>query len=400
MAAELLLRMPHARIQPTVVTYNAMISTCALAACWEQAVGWFAKLQTAALEPTVVTYNSLSNACGAGKMWVKALSLWRQMRSEGIQPTAVTISSLGQHLRTKGALRLLSLCRDVEVQPDLVLCNTLLGACERMLRWQQALLVLQEMPSRSSIWPDEVSYNTTINALELSNSWPLAVSLLQQLRLQLLQPSIVTYNTTMGTCEKSGSWERTLSLWQELHQDGLIPSQVTGDIIVTACGSSGKWMAALGLAASRPLGLAGLAAAWRCCESAHVPPRLQAALRRKVTASLGHGSVWRNSTIAELLQATVLGRRFLWKVCRDPARVEDTVVPGAAARGAVPAPALPELPGDSKKVNEALPGLLPLEPTVGVLPVVFELVLQGPSWSATLGPAIAWASVSDKARRT
>ena len=29
-------------------------------------------------------------------------------------------------------------------RPDLVLCNTLLGACERMLRWQQALLVLQD----------------------------------------------------------------------------------------------------------------------------------------------------------------------------------------------------------------------------------------------------------------
>ena len=56
-------------------------------------------------------------------------------------------------------------------------------------------------------------------------------------------------------------------------------------------------------------------------------------------------------------------------------------------------------------IPASIPGLLPLEPTVGVLPVapwlvapldsqirrveteVFELVLQGPSWSATLGPA-------------
>ena len=69
------------------------------------------------------------------------------------------------------------------------------------------------------------------------------------------------------------------------------------------------------------------------------------------------------------VSSQVLGWRFLWKVCRDPARVEDTVVPGAAARGAVPAPALPALPGDSKKVNEALPGpeLWSMERHLGVI---------------------------------
>ncbi|CAL1150260.1 unnamed protein product [Cladocopium goreaui] len=145
-----------------------------------------------------------------------------------------------------GSLRLLSLCEEAAVRPDLVLCNIFLDNCQRQLLWQRAMWLLEEMPSKLNIQPDEVSYNSAINALELSKkSWPLAVQLLQKMRTaSSLKPSIISYNCTMAATEKSSMWERTLSLWESLHEDGLVPSKagpidVTGDVVLLGIQASG-----------------------------------------------------------------------------------------------------------------------------------------------------------------
>ncbi|CAK9031852.1 unnamed protein product [Durusdinium trenchii] len=258
-ATELFHQLPVRRLRPTVVTYNAMINACSRR--WEEAIWWFSALEKRGEErkeerpqPSVISYNSLMTVLGTNSLWVQALSVWQQMMREGLQPSVMTISTLGRHLRGPGALRLLSLCNEADVRPDLILCNTVLENCQRMLRWQQALAVLQEMPWKIGITPDEVSYNTAVNALELSDAWSTAVQLLRQMRCEDLQPSTVTYNSTMGALKKSLLWQRTMSLWQELAEDGHRLSEVTGDIAVTALSCSHRWAAAVALVDSQWLG--------------------------------------------------------------------------------------------------------------------------------------------------
>eukprot|EP00435_Cladocopium_sp_Y103_P054214 s179_g17.t1 len=414
LAAELFRQMPTVRIEPTVVTYNALINACTTAKCWQQALGWFSALadSRALRQPTVITYNSLINALNVGSRWPEALLAWQKMQDEGLQPTAATISSLCR--QGQGSLRLLSLCEEAGVRPDLVLCNILLDNCQRQLLWQRAIWLLEEMPSKLKIPPDEVSYNSAINALELSKkSWPLAVQLLQKMRASSLKPSIITYNCTMAATEKSSVWERTLSLWDSLHEDGIVPSKapgkrVTGDVILTALSSSSKWLA-MEFVETRPsvLAPAGLAAAWSSCEENHhfaASQRLQEMLRRKVEI----GRVWHHSSFSILLQGTALWWCFLWKLFRLldsagppalPLELQEAVLPSAAARLWSERPmrlslchlAWHEMTGAVS---------LPAAPTLGLLPVAFDVVLDAPSFgSMTLGPVVVWASVSDKMRR-
>eukprot|EP00913_Durusdinium_trenchii_P027710 g25984.t1 len=344
-----------------------MINACSRR--WEEAIWWFSALEKRGEErkeerpqPSVISYNSLMTVLGTNSLWVQALSVWQQMMREGLQPSVMTISTLGRHLRgpgeqgvwwesdstplslgrsQEGALRLLSLCNEADVRPDLILCNTVLENCQRMLRWQQALAVLQEMPWKIGITPDEVSYNTAVNALELSDAWSTAVQLLRQMRCEDLQPSTVTYNSTMGALKKSLLWQRrsarkgcaercakrrslkrasrTMSLWQELAEDGHRLSEVTGDIAVTALSCSHRWAAAVALVDSQPVGAAGLASAWHSCEAFHERRALrhvQQQLRSKVNTQHGEAlmKVWRHHEIAVLLQGTVLWWRFLWKL--------------------------------------------------------------------------------------
>ncbi|CAK9072589.1 Pentatricopeptide repeat-containing protein At1g09900, partial [Durusdinium trenchii] len=390
------------RLRPTVVTYNAMINACSRR--WEEAIWWFSALEKRGEErkeerpqPSVISYNSLMTVLGTNSLWVQALSVWQQMMREGLQPSVMTISTLGRHLRGPGALRLLSLCNEADVRPDLILCNTVLENCQRMLRWQQALAVLQEMPWKIGITPDEVSYNTAVNALELSDAWSTAVQLLRQMRCEDLQPSTVTYNSTMGALKKSLLWQRTMSLWQELAEDGHRLSEVTGDIAVTALSCSHRWAAAVALVDSQPVGAAGLASAWHSCEAFHERRALrhvQQQLRSKVNTQHGEAlmKVWRHHEIAVLLQGTVLWWRFLWKLHmlhmgKAHPDLKDVIVPSAAAR-------LWEMPKREAMAPLVWHGMrgatLPLEPFVGLLPVACEICLRG---RGTRGVSISWGPV-------
>lgn len=294
------------------------------------------------------------------------------------------------------------------MRPDLVLCNIFLDNCQRQLLWQRAMWLLEEMPSKLNIQPDEVSYNSAINALELSKkSWPLAVQLLQKMRTaSSLKPSIISYNCTMAATEKSSMWERTLSLWESLHEDGLVPSKVTGDVVLNALSSTSKCL--VFVETSSVAGAAGLAAAWSSCEENHdlaASHRLQKMLRRKVEI----GRVWHHSSLSSsALQGTALWWHFLWKLFRVldsagppalPLELQEAVLPSAAARLS-----------SSKPVRLSLCHLawqemtgaisLPAAPTLGLLPVALDVVLDAPSFGCmTWGPVVVWASVSEKIRR-
>ena len=70
--------MHQAKLQPDLITYNALIRACKRD--WTRAMAFFEDLKAEGLEPDVVTYNTLIGACRKEGRWSDALQLYSDMQ--------------------------------------------------------------------------------------------------------------------------------------------------------------------------------------------------------------------------------------------------------------------------------------------------------------------------------
>jgi pentatricopeptide repeat domain-containing protein 1 len=86
--------MKAAGVQPTVITYSAVISACEKGAQWQRAVEVFEEMETARVKPDDITYNALISACEKGAQWERAVEVFEEMKAAGVQPTDYTSNPL------------------------------------------------------------------------------------------------------------------------------------------------------------------------------------------------------------------------------------------------------------------------------------------------------------------
>jgi pentatricopeptide repeat domain-containing protein 1 len=86
--------MRAAGVQPTVITYNALISAYEKGAQWERAKAAFEEMKAVGVQPTVITYSALISAYGKGAQWERARATFEEMRAVGVQPDRPTYNPL------------------------------------------------------------------------------------------------------------------------------------------------------------------------------------------------------------------------------------------------------------------------------------------------------------------
>jgi pentatricopeptide repeat domain-containing protein 1 len=86
--------MNAAGVQPTVITYSALISACEKGAQWQRAVEVFEEMKAAGVQPTVITYSALISACEKGGQWERAVAVFEEMKAAGVQPDVITFNPL------------------------------------------------------------------------------------------------------------------------------------------------------------------------------------------------------------------------------------------------------------------------------------------------------------------
>ena len=67
-----------------------------------------------------------------------------------------------------------------DLQPNLVMCNGLLSACQTAGQWQRAVTILAEMAEKWRLQPDLISYVTAMTAIngQDGDNWEVALQLL------------------------------------------------------------------------------------------------------------------------------------------------------------------------------------------------------------------------------
>ena len=78
----------------TLVTYNAMISTCEKAKNLKAAREHFAEMKGAGVEPDVITYNAMISTCREANNLEAAREHFEEMKGAGVEPNVITYSAM------------------------------------------------------------------------------------------------------------------------------------------------------------------------------------------------------------------------------------------------------------------------------------------------------------------
>ncbi|CAL1155007.1 unnamed protein product [Cladocopium goreaui] len=202
----------------------------------------------------------------------------------------VQISRLGRELRWQEAIACLEELERSEAEPDAILRNAVMSACEKASRWIQAIQ-LMDLGRRAGYTPDAFAYtscitgcgrpsrwidsvllfgfmrkhgpvpsvvtcNAALGAVGRAKRWDLSMKLLRKMcgpdRHGLPAANVVTFNTAATTTIEAACWPIAVWLCAMLQMEGLQPDEVTKNIEISACQAASNWKLAVDLASRSP----------------------------------------------------------------------------------------------------------------------------------------------------
>ncbi|CAK0795996.1 unnamed protein product [Prorocentrum cordatum] len=178
------------------------------------------------------------------------------------------------------------------LEPDVIVYNAAISACEKGEQWQRALGLLSEMreadlqpnvisattlrsararraSSGSGLWCfsarcgericsptlpiysagvsacEKGDYCAGISACEKGEQWQRGLALLSEMWEAKLKPNVNSYNAGISACEKGVQWLRALALLSDMREAQLEPDVISYCAGISACEKGEQWQRAL-----------------------------------------------------------------------------------------------------------------------------------------------------------
>lgn len=224
-ALELLETLRRRGVQPNIMHYNAVMSSCSRGGLYDEALQVFLAIDPS-LAKDEFTHGVVLSVFEKQGDWQAALNLFNELRSSG-------------------ALR------------STVMYNTLLSALGKSGQWEKAYTLFEELLATGK--PDKVSYYTIVTALEANDQFELAAVLRQQyLGGQTPVPRSVS---DAGSLQNKlvqqqggglfqllfamGELQKCLQVLRESEEAGVTPHISHYHSVMRFCGETGNWEQAL-----------------------------------------------------------------------------------------------------------------------------------------------------------
>jgi pentatricopeptide repeat protein len=202
--------MAQAKMQPTTVTFNVLISACERGAEWKRALNCYDMLKAIpGLRPDSITFNSLISVCEKGGQWAAAEECFKRMREEGLVPTTVTY-------------------------------NALISCCEKAGRWDTAVSIFDSMRG-GPVKPTTITFSALIAALEKGGEWERALKMFEEMPAMGCQPNHITYNSLVSACAAGRQWGPALEVYHRMLHAGVVPDRATFNPLVAVLWSAGQF---------------------------------------------------------------------------------------------------------------------------------------------------------------
>ncbi|CAE7506162.1 EMB2654 [Symbiodinium sp. CCMP2456] len=269
-AVAVLMELVPAGLQPDVIAYTAAIQSCAQGAQWQQALLLLNHMPSCRLHADLFAYNCVMNAGVESAQWLIATGLLESLSRSSLKGDAHTYSiclrAIGCGEQWLHSLALVHALGDQGLLNTTIL-NSVISSCSSC-SWQAAL-EFWALLARANLQPDEITPATVIGACEKGGKWEQAAAFLQRMDRMALETNIRACTAAIGSCKleadssqghgmaasSAWTWVPALRLLGSLEHLGLQGDDLSTNYVIVSCTASGRWQEALAI----PVRTAGVA---------------------------------------------------------------------------------------------------------------------------------------------
>lgn len=215
----------------SVKTFTIMIDLYGKLYQLPRAFSLFNEIGRKGMEPTVVTYNSMITACSRCDEHKLALEVFQKMQQKRLKPDKYTYGSLidscAKSGNVEGAFHLSQQMDENGVGKDHGVYSSLMETCGRANQLDRALEVLEEM-KKCAMWPNMVTFSVLIDTCANTRNPELAFELFAEAQhWGYTKPNVVVYTALIDACSKGGWPGQAELVMKRMIGNGIRPNQIT-----------------------------------------------------------------------------------------------------------------------------------------------------------------------------
>ncbi|CAE7494707.1 unnamed protein product [Symbiodinium sp. CCMP2456] len=201
-------------VQLDVLAFNVTIAACSRSTQWRQALSLLHELQSSCtLAPDAASFSGAGSSLVRAALWEQALAL--PVPRLNVVSFGTLLAACEKGARWEEALQLLQHMRRLQIQATAIAMNSAIGACGRGERWESALQLYAELVEGGADAGNRTQ-SALMTSLARGAQWTQAIHMLQQMS----SPNIVVHTATAEACARAGRWQEastgTASAYSEL----------------------------------------------------------------------------------------------------------------------------------------------------------------------------------------
>ncbi|KAL8543129.1 hypothetical protein ACS0TY_003861 [Phlomoides rotata] len=244
-AVKVALRFTRLIPNPTLSTFNMLMSVCARSQDSEGAFQVLQHVQEAGLKADCKLYTTLISTCAKSGKVDTMFKVFHEMVNAGVEPNVHTYGALidgcakaGQVAKAFGAYGIL---RSKNVEPDRVVFNALITACGQSGAVDRAFDVLAEMKAEiHPIEPDHVTVGALMKACASAGQVDRAREVYDIIHQYDIRGSAELYTIAINSCSHHGDWEFACSVYNDMIRKGVAPDEMFISALIDVAGHAGK----------------------------------------------------------------------------------------------------------------------------------------------------------------
>uniref|UniRef100_A0A1D1ZJV0 Pentatricopeptide repeat-containing protein At4g34830, chloroplastic n=1 Tax=Anthurium amnicola TaxID=1678845 RepID=A0A1D1ZJV0_9ARAE len=231
--------------EPTLSTFNMLLSVCASSQDSDGAYQVLLLVKEAGLRPDCQLYTTLISTCAKSGKVDAMFEVFHEMVNAGVEPNAHTYGALidgcaraGQVAKAFGAYGIM---RSKKVKPDRVVFNALITACGQSGAVDRAFDVLAEMRAEPQpLDPDHVTIGALMKTCAQAGQGDRAREVYKMLHLFNIKGDVDVYTIAVSTCSQTGDLEFALSIYDDMTRNGVLPDEMFLSTLIDVTGHAGK----------------------------------------------------------------------------------------------------------------------------------------------------------------
>uniref|UniRef100_A0A7S4VAR9 Pentacotripeptide-repeat region of PRORP domain-containing protein n=1 Tax=Alexandrium monilatum TaxID=311494 RepID=A0A7S4VAR9_9DINO len=253
------------------IAYCSVLKGFSHKKCFSRVWEVYNEMVKAKLQFTIVTYNAVIDACVRSCEMARVQSLLEEMARKKIEPNVVTYSTIikgyCQDARLNQAFKLFeSMKQSQNLRPDEITYNTLIDGCAQRGLFDQGMKLLEEM-QLAGVQPSPFTLTVLVKLANRGKRPDRAFEIVEELTKKYhLQLNFHVYANLVHTCTAHGDLNRAVQVLERMGRQRVRPDVRTYTLLIRAFIEAGKLpevagfiSLACGIRGELPPGLMGLA---------------------------------------------------------------------------------------------------------------------------------------------